>query len=419
MNISLRCGAGLAVLVGLCCGLASTAAAQQEKTKAPAAPAKSKKDNPAPARAPQSKGLQPIASFEVPVDAGPDRLMKFVDDLMYSKQPDLNSPAEAAAYYDKVTAAVMQASQIVLDTKDVNEKLAEKALRAQFMSLGLKTRLGDKKAIQQRLDLAQKYRADPRKELARISVEERLYANLQRFDKFNAKEQEDLFADALAYIKTTPEFDEQLLKRTYTIGSVFERAKTPGLSARVYEQIAELMLKSGDSDLIKLSKQFQRMANRMRLVGQPFEVEGQLVSQKPIDWASYRGKVVLVYFWATSSVPAVTDLPNLKSLYQGYSSKGFDIIGVSKDTNKAALDNFLAKNQIAWNNLFKFEGDLTDEGEQQPVIEKYGIVAIPYRILVGKDGKVLKLDPSNEELRATLKDLLGPPVDGENKAGGK
>ena len=414
MNIYLRCGVAVAVLVSLCCGLALTADAQQEKAKS-AAPAKSAKDKPESARAPQSKGLQPVTSFEVPTDAGPDKLMKFVDDLMYSKQPELDSPAEVAAHFEKIIAAVMQASQIVLDTKGVNDKLAEKALRAQFMSLALKTRLGDKKAIQQRLDLAQKYRADSRQALARMSVEERLYANLQRFDRLNAREQEDLFADALGFIKSS-DFDEQLLKRIFTIGSVFERAKTPGLSARVYEQIAGLMSQSDQSDLNKLSRQFQRMAKRMRLVGQPFEVEGQLVSQKPIDWASYRGKIVLVYFWATSSVPAVTDLPNLKSLYQGYSSKGFDIIGVSKDTNKTALDNFLAKNQIAWSNLFKFEGDLADEGGDHPLNEKYGIVTIPYRILVGKDGKVLKLDPSNEELRATLKELLGSPVEREDKA---
>ncbi|MDB5340485.1 MAG: Redoxin domain protein [Planctomycetaceae bacterium] len=425
MNFNRRWGMGLIGVVILCCSAVSAEDTKQQKSKAPSAPAKAKAEATSKSteklespRAAQGRNPAAVPSFEVPTGASPEMLMKFADDLMYAKQPELDSQAALAAYYAKVVAAVMQASQIVLDTKGVNDTLAEKALNAQFMSLALKTRLGDKKAIQQRLDLAQKYRADPRKAFAKISKEQRLYANLQQFDKLNAKEQEDLLADSLDFIKSC-DFDEQLLKRIYTIGSVFERSKTPGLSSRVYEQIAGLMSQSEQSEVSKLSKQFQRMAKRMRLVGQPFEMEGQLVSQKPIDWASYRGKIVLVYFWATSSVSSVTDLPNLKSLYQGYSSKGFDIIGVSKDTNKTALDNFLAKNQIAWSNLFNFTDEFAEEGAQQPVVEKYGIMATPYRILVGKDGKVIKLDPSNEELRETLKDLLGPPVERENKAEGK
>lgn len=414
MNFNLRWGAVLAGLVILSCSTVSVAAAQQEKSKPAAAPTKSATKKPEAAGTDKDKN-PPNVDLVVPTDASPGKLMKFVDDVMYMKQPELDSPAELAAHYQKVVEAVMQASQIVLDTKGVDEGFVEKALNAQFMALALKTRLGGKKAIQERLDLAEKYREHPRPALARIAMEQRLYANLQRFDTLKPKEQEDLLSDALDFIKSTTQIDAQLIKRTAMIGNVFERAKTAGLSAKAYEQIAEVLSQTGRSDVIDISKQFQRMAKRMRLVGQPFEMEGLLISKEPIDWASYRGKVVLVYYWATWSVPSVTDLPNLKSLYQGYSSKGFDIIGVSKDTNMVALERFIAKNQITWSNLYNF----SEEEEEQPIAQKYGVVSIPYRVLVDKDGKVIKLNPTSTELSETLLKLLGPPVEKEKKAEAK
>ena len=105
-------------------------------------------------------------------------------------------------------------------------------------------------------------------------------------------------------------------------------------------------------------------------------------------------------------------MPNLKILYRQFSPKGFDIVGVSKDSDRKELEEFLSENEIAWSNLFE------DEAEDHPLAEKYGIMSIPYTILVGKDGKVIKMNPTSAQLKEKLTELLGPPAELEKKVDG-
>ena len=350
--------------------------------------------------------------FALPADLSPQKLISFIDNLINMEQPLLLTEEARTAHYQKMAATLLSATEKVLAADGVNEVLLHKALDARFIALALQARLGDKKANQRRVELAEQYLKDPRKSLARLAAEQRLYANLQQFDDLQPQQQAKLLSDAVEFIKSTPVLNDQAMKRVLTIGRVFESSKVEGLAAKAYDQFAEVLSHSQLPEMTQISRQFGRMANRMRLVGQPFELEGQLATKEPIDWTAYRGKIVLIDFWATWCGPCITELPNLKSLYQGFSSKGFDIIGVSKDTNKMALDRFLSTNKIPWANLFNFD----EEAEDHPLAEKYGILTIPYTVLVDKDGKVLKINPSSTELRETLTELLGNPVISESKS---
>ncbi len=61
-----------------------------------------------------------------------------------------------------------------------------------------------------------------------------------------------------------------------------------------------------------------------------------------------KGKVLLIDFWATWCPPCVKGIPYLKKFYKEHKEKGFEIIGVSLDSDKKALDAYLAKEKLQW-----------------------------------------------------------------------
>lgn len=142
-------------------------------------------------------------------------------------------------------------------------------------------------------------------------------------------------------------------------------------------------------------------ARRLGLVGHELELSGKTAAGGDFDWASYRGKVVLVDFWATWCGPCVAELPNVKSLYQKYHDRGFEVVGVSLDRDRQALDKFLAEKQIAWTTLH-------EAGGTHSAATLYGISSIPTMLLVGRDGKVVSLRARGEELKRRLGELIGP-----------
>ncbi|MEX0712235.1 MAG: TlpA disulfide reductase family protein [Pirellulales bacterium] len=151
-------------------------------------------------------------------------------------------------------------------------------------------------------------------------------------------------------------------------------------------------------------KQAERSVKPASLVGQELEIEGVAIDGIPLDWAGYRGKVVLVDFWATWCGPCRAQLPKLRQTYEAFHQRGFEIVAISLDTDRAALEKFLTDEQIPWVNLYS--DDEKANGWKHPVAARYGIRAIPATLLVGKDGKVIAQDLAPDDLARQLDKLL-------------
>ena len=124
------------------------------------------------------------------------------------------------------------------------------------------------------------------------------------------------------------------------------------------------------------------------------------VNGKNVSLSSYKGKYVLVDFWASWCGPCRGENPAVVAAYQKYKDKGFDILGVSLDQNKEKWLQAIEKDNLTWTHV----SDL--KGWQNEVAKKYGVSSIPFNVLVDKDGKVLAKGLRGAALEAKLAEIF-------------
>ncbi len=134
-------------------------------------------------------------------------------------------------------------------------------------------------------------------------------------------------------------------------------------------------------------------------VGQKASVFAQEdVDGKLVRLADFKGKYVLVDFWASWCSPCRAENPNLVKAYAKYKEKGFEILGVSLDqpSGKKAWIDAIKKDGLTWTNV----SDL--KGWNNEVAVLYGVRAVPTNYLVGPDGVIVAKNLRGEELDAKL-----------------
>ncbi len=117
--------------------------------------------------------------------------------------------------------------------------------------------------------------------------------------------------------------------------------------------------------------------------------------------SSYIGKnVVLVDFWASWCGPCRRKNPNVVKIYQEYHAKGFDIVGVSFDTNEKGWKDAITADNLTWPQM----SDL--KGWSSATAGLYGVSSIPHTVLIDKDGTIIAKNLHGDELKEKLDDLL-------------
>lgn len=139
---------------------------------------------------------------------------------------------------------------------------------------------------------------------------------------------------------------------------------------------------------------------RLSLVGKPLTITGDAFGGGTIDTQRYRGKVLLVIFWATWCQPCTEDLPQIKALYEQYQRHGFEVLGVNIDSPGAPIQQYIDQYKVPWPHIHE-DGGL----ESRPAVE-FGVISVPTMILAGRDGNVVTVSASVDELKKSLPDLL-------------
>lgn len=122
---------------------------------------------------------------------------------------------------------------------------------------------------------------------------------------------------------------------------------------------------------------------------------------KNISLSSFKGKYVLVDFWASWCGPCRRENPTVVAAYQKYKDKGFDVFGVSLDDNKDKWLAAIKKDNLTWTHV----SDL--KGWQNAAAKAYGVSSIPFNLLLDKDGKILAKNLRGEQLYAELAKIFG------------
>ena len=143
-------------------------------------------------------------------------------------------------------------------------------------------------------------------------------------------------------------------------------------------------------------------ARRLGLEGQPLQLAGPTLGnpEVPFDIEQLRGKLVIVYYWASWNSQAASDFAKLKAL-QEKSEGQLAILGVNVDSSSAEGTAFATKHAAPGTHLH------TPGGLDGKLANQYGIMVLPSIFIVGKDGKVLnkagQISTLEEEIKKVLK----------------
>jgi peroxiredoxin len=123
---------------------------------------------------------------------------------------------------------------------------------------------------------------------------------------------------------------------------------------------------------------------------------------KPVSLSSFKGKYVLVDFWASWCGPCRRENPNVVKVFNKYKDRNFTILSVSLD-RPDAKDKWLAaihKDNLTWTHV----SDL--KYWDNAVAKQYGIRAIPQNLLLDPQGKIIAKNLRGEDLDAKLTDVF-------------
>jgi thiol-disulfide isomerase/thioredoxin len=143
-----------------------------------------------------------------------------------------------------------------------------------------------------------------------------------------------------------------------------------------------------------------RVQQQEALRSQPVDLRFTALKGDIIDFQKLRGKVVLLDFWASWCAPCIAEMPSLVETYGKLREKGFEIIGISLDEEKADLEQAIKKHGVTWPQ--SFEGKAWDNRYAQ----KFGVAAIPSTWLIDKNGMIRQIGLRGEELTAAIEKLL-------------
>jgi thiol-disulfide isomerase/thioredoxin len=147
----------------------------------------------------------------------------------------------------------------------------------------------------------------------------------------------------------------------------------------------------------EVAKKAAGAKRRLESVGKPMSLQGTTLDGKTFSLASYRGRVVLIQYWATWCEPCKQEMALLKQLQAKYAQQGFAIVGINLDADRSAAVAFIRANPLPWPQVYEAGGV-----EASRLAQEMGIMTLPTMLLIDNEGKVLNRNVHAGELDEDL-----------------
>ncbi|MEM9351574.1 MAG: TlpA disulfide reductase family protein [Planctomycetota bacterium] len=335
-------------------------------------------------------------------DGTVEELFEYVDTVA-RRQPEGDDEQAIVRHNLETARSILAISEAVL-AKEPSDRDAAQAVSLQLQALTVLRRLeepGADKVFDKAVDAA---RRDDRADVRAFGLKYFIESGFERWS-ITSDDQKQAVVDAVA-----GEFEQDevggsevqlLMTVTDFLADVGEEQRASGL----FEQVMPRLRETLDAEMVG---RIEGVARRIGLLGNEMELEGTLLGGGELDWKSYRGKVVLVDFWASWCGPCRAEVPNVLRMYQAYREKGFDVVGINLDATEEQANSYIVQMELPWPNLFN-QDEAAREWEH-PMVVYYGVTGIPRAILVDREGKVVSMNARGPELERLLREQLGAPV---------
>lgn len=241
---------------------------------------------------------------------------------------------------------------------------------------------------------------------------------LKRFDAKNKELREKYYKAKAeknqAVIDSVLKVDEQIQAEVKVVNDKFIKDNNNSVVAAYLvarnigrmdvKEIEEAYLALGE--VAKVSDYGVMVKERLELlkkvaVGQPApDFTLNTPEDKPLSLSSFKGKVVVIDFWASWCGPCRRENPHMVELYKELHPQGVEFLGVSLDDKKEAWLKAIEDDGLVWNHV----SDL--KGWKSAAAKKYGINGIPATVVIGRDGKIVANKVFGAELKAAVEKAL-------------
>jgi thiol-disulfide isomerase/thioredoxin len=213
------------------------------------------------------------------------------------------------------------------------------------------------------------------------------------------KTQEEWLEKLAEYVRAYPR-GEDTPEALLQLGMGSEFGGRDDEAKRWYQQLATNF---ADHPLAGKAKGAQ---DRLNLVGNELKLSGPMLSSnQPFDITRLRGKVVVVYYWASYCNSCIGEFARLNQLKSTHGSKGLELVLVNLDDRADDAVRFLQKNPLNAFHLFQSPGQ-NMTGLQSSFATQYGIMGLPNVFLVGRDGKVISRTLQVNDLEEAVRKAL-------------
>ena len=143
---------------------------------------------------------------------------------------------------------------------------------------------------------------------------------------------------------------------------------------------------------------------------QPFKMEGITLYGNHFDVKRYRGKIVLVDFFAPWCRPCVEDFARTKKLYEFYHKKGFEVISIGADS-PIAIRELVNQQKLPWTVL---SDEMTVQQQMPSIMNQHGIMSLPTAYLIDPQGRLIDSNARGTRLEKILELVFSDNKTGPN-----